>query len=196
MTTKFPPLEKKTYSELVAFSTIPGTITIPLHPYRNEANNETYTRNIIVPNLSSFANTNIQTMLSVNIFELREIENFSIVSNCEEIEEVEQIVCGKSPFCNISKAMTSLGGLLLQYSLYDAAYYFYFSAIVFAQSSATVEDQSVLTHDPLLQIAKMIHVGHVIPPQDSGKIGLARQIFLFLINNFDSDEAASFDIKE
>mmetsp|Transcript_99463 Transcript_99463/g.195374 ORF Transcript_99463/g.195374 Transcript_99463/m.195374 type:complete len:192 (+) Transcript_99463:78-653(+) len=181
---RLPAPVQRSFSDLVKNSVTPENVQIA--PQQVGVGFKSTSEVLDVPNLSSFFDVHCDSMLSLYIDELRKRDKYAIVSDAEEIDEIDKIMkSSASTFVDLSEACNSLGSLLLQHSLHDPAYYFYFEAINFAKGCGDFE----LIHDPLLQMAKMLYVGNITTPNAKG---LADAYFSFLIQHFGSEEATSF----
>jgi hypothetical protein len=148
-----------------------------------------------LPNLSSFCDNDYEDMLVWAIDMLRVNDVFSIVSDKDEIDEIEKILSDEnaSEF-EVVATLVELGDSLLLDSFYDGAYYFYFVAVESCDVSLD-PDSNEVKRKALLQIAKLMRVNHITSEQHDTQ-DLANRIFKYLSRYFDCEESKTFRTSE
>ena len=163
----------------IKFSSSPHDLIISPYLQNND---------FVLPNISSCVGYDIDIIITSTIVKLREKDSMSIASDSEEINNIELICKNKRDSVKFIDALVELGDLLIQYSLYDEAYYFYFIAIEKCTTFGIPE--SNIKHDASLQIAKILFAGNIQHSDSSIHMKeLAGQIFDYLIMVFKSEEA-------
>jgi hypothetical protein len=122
-----------------------------------------------------------------------EIDLLSLVSEKNEIDKIEEICTTRKATImtqEFAQAMAELGDSLLQDSLYNAAFYFYFEAIYCCTALKLL--RSELLRRPLLQVAKMVRCNRVRIENTSCNAQLAKEAFGFLIEVFECEEAMTY----
>ena len=147
---------------------------------------------IDVVNISLYAGCNFHQFLPLVLVKLRGKKLFPYEKN--NIDNIEMILSVKPLIvsCDTLRAMVDIGNMVLQYTSYHEAFYFYHKAWTLSSSCSTYtninshaehEFQVLMEHNALLQMARIIRA--------IGDNSVAITIFNELVSNYGSEEAKS-----
>jgi hypothetical protein len=144
----------------------------------------------ILPNLSSFCECEFNGILHWALDVLRDKTFLSITLAKKRIDLIESVFAKENATVfEYAASLTKLADLLLQYSMYDGAYYFYFYAATFARSPDPLCKE--VQRKALLQIAIMLRVKHITSKTCDTEV-LANKLFSYLILFFECEESITF----